>query len=314
MDISLLLPVYNEEENIELLVRELLEVIKTNSLDAEIIFINDGSRDNSFALLKKIALNNTRVKVINFNRNFGQTAAMSAGIDYAQGDIIIPMDADMQNDPKDIVRLFSKIKEGFDIVSGWRKNRQDKLISRKLPSWTANYLISIITKVYLHDYGCTIKAYRKEVLKNIKFYGEMHRLIPAYASWYGAKISEIEVNHRPRKFGVTKYGISRTFRVVLDLLTVKFLIQYSTRPMHFFGGIGFVSLFLGLSSFCFALFLRFVHFASLIQTPLPLLSALLIIISIQFFLMGLLAEMVMRGYYEGQNKKIYIVKDKINID
>src|SRR3989339_1017938 len=233
MDISLVLPVYNEEENIELLVRELLEVIKTNSLDAEIIFINDGSRDNSFALLKKIALNNTSVKVINFNRNFGQTAAMSAGIDYAQGDIIIPMDADMQNDPKDIVRLFSKIKEGFDIVSGWRKNRQDKLISRKLPSWTANYLISIITKVYLHDYGCTIKAYRKEVLKNIKFYGEMHRLIPAYASWYGAKISEIEVNHRPRKFGVTKYGISRTFRVVLDLLTVKFLIQYSTRPMHF---------------------------------------------------------------------------------
>ncbi|MFH1523291.1 MAG: glycosyltransferase family 2 protein [Patescibacteria group bacterium] len=311
--LSIVIPIYNEEDSLKKLFKEIIEVVSRLAIEFEIIAVNDGSIDKSMAILEEEAGNNSNVKIIDFNRNFGQTAAMAAGFKYSNGDIIIPMDADMQNDPKDIPILLNKIQEGYDIVSGWRKKRQDNLISRKIPSWAANYIISKITKVNLHDYGCTMKAYRKNVIKNIKLYGEMHRFIPALAVWQGAKITEVVTNHRPRRFGKTKYGIFRTFKVTLDLLTVKFLTKYSTRPMHFFGGVGIFSFILGLISFSFALYLRFSGYATLIQTPLPLLSVFFIIISLQFVLMGLLAEMIARDYFESQDKPTYNIKKKINI-
>lgn len=310
MKLSIVIPIYNEEENIEKLYKELEAILK--SFKYEIIAVNDGSRDNSFQILERIAKNDSNFKVINFRKNFGQTAAILAGIDFSSGDIIIPMDADLQNDPADIPRFLEKINEGFDVVSGWRKKRQDKLLTRKIPSWLANYLISVITKVKLHDYGCTMKAYQKEVIKNVRLYGEMHRFMPAYTSWYGAKIAEIIVNHRPRKYGKAKYGVSRTFKVILDLLTVKFLTDYSTKPMHFFGRAGYWSLFFGFLSGISALILRLFLAVSFIQTPLPLLTAFLILIGVQFILMGLLAEIIIRNYYESQNKSIYLIKEKIN--
>ena len=238
---------------------------------------------------------------------------MAAGFDHAEGEIIIPMDADLQNDPIDIPLLIEKINEGYDIVSGWRKNRQDKLISRKIPSWAANFIISKITKVYLHDYGCTFKAYKKEILKPIKLYGEMHRFIPALAAWHGAKVIEIETKHRERKFGETKYNIFKTFRVVLDLLTVEFLTKYLTRPMHFFGGIGFGSFFFSICSGLLALYLKIFSHISFISTPLPLLTIFLALIGIQFLLMGLLAEIMIRIYFESRGKSIYYIKEKINL-
>ncbi len=312
MKLSVLIPIYNEEKNIEALYKELKKVLEDLSISYEIIAVNDGSKDDSYQILKKIAQANFNFKVINFRKNFGQTAAISAGIDFSEGEIIIPMDADLQNDPSDIPRFLEKIEEGFDVVSGWRKDRKDKLLTRKIPSWIANRLISVITRVKLHDYGCTMKAYRKEVIKDIRLYGEMHRFMPAYTSWYGAKIGEIVVNHRSRKHGKTKYGISRTFWVILDLLTVKFLTDYSTKPMHFFGKVGYWLLFLGFLSGLTAVILRFVAGISFILTPLPLLTVFLILIGIQFILMGLLAEILTRTYYESQNKPTYLIKEKFN--
>jgi len=310
--LSVIVPVYNEEKSIRELYQELNGVLRGLSLSYEIIVINDGSQDNSYQIIKEIVQTDDNFKVVNFRKNFGQTAAMSAGIDMSQGEIIIPMDADLQNDPTDIPRLLSKIEEGFDVVSGWRKGRHDKLFTRKIPSWTANYLISFITKVKLHDYGCTIKAYKREVIKDVRFYGEMHRFIPAYTAWYGARVAEIVVNHRPRKYGQTKYTIARTLRVIFDLLTVKFLTDYSTKPMHFFGKVGYWSFLLGSLSGIIALFLKFFWGVSLVTTPLPLLTVFLVIISIQFVLMGLLAEIMTRTYYESQKKPIYLIKEKIN--
>ena len=312
--LSIIIPIYNEEESIERLYHELNSVLKGLSLNYEIIAVNDGSVDNSYQVIKEIAQKDNNFKVINFRKNFGQTAAMSAGIDMSQGEIIIPMDSDLQNDPADIPKFLDEIKKGFDVVSGWRKDRQDKLLTRKIPSWMANYLISFITNVKLHDYGCTMKAYKKEVIKDIRFYGEMHRFIPAYTAWYGAKVGEIPVNHRLRKYGRTKYNILRTFRVVLDLLTVKFLTDYSTKPMYFFGRVGYWSIFFGFLSSVVALYLKFFKGISFILTPLPLLTVFLIIVGVQFILMGLLAEILIRIYYESQNKAIYLIKEKINFN
>lgn len=312
MKLSIIIPIYNEEKNIADLYLELKKVLDRLSVQYEIIAIDDGSIDKSSQIIKEIAQRDRNFKAVAFKRNFGQTAAISAGLDMSQGDIIIPMDADLQNDPADIPEFLEKIDQGFDVVSGWRINRRDKLLSRKLPSWVANYLISLMTGVKLHDYGCTMKAYRKEVIKDTHLYGEMHRFMPAYTAWHGAKIAEIPVNHRPRKYGQTKYNIFRTFWVILDLLTVKFLIDYSTKPMHFFGKIGYWLLFLGFVSGGWAVFLKIFKGISFILTPLPLLTAFLILVGLQFILMGLLAEILIRTHYESQKKPIYLIKEKIN--
>jgi len=312
MKISIIVPVFNEMENIKIFFDELDQVLENFNHNYEIIFINDGSTDNSWQVLQERAKHNNKIKLIGFYKNFGQTAAILAGVDHAQGDVIIPMDADLQNDPADIPKLLNKIAYGYDVVSGWRKNRQDKLLTRKIPSLIANWLISKITKVQLHDYGCTLKAYKKEVIKDIKLYGEMHRFIPAYTAWHGAKITEIEVNHRPRKYGQTKYTISRTFKVILDLIVVKFLSKYLDKPIHFFGKIGFWLLFFGFLSGCYTIYLKLFQAKPFISTPMPLLTIVFIIIGIQFILMGLLAEILIRIYYEANNKKTYLIKDKIN--
>ncbi|MFA6308028.1 MAG: glycosyltransferase family 2 protein [Patescibacteria group bacterium] len=314
MKISIVLPIYNEEENVNILYNKLTEVLKRIGVEYEILCVNDGSKDKSFDILKNIAEHDKKVKVINFKNNFGQTAAMSAGIKASQGDLIIPMDADLQNDPEDIPRFLEKINEGFDVVSGWRKDRKDALVLRKIPSWVANWIIGKITGVKIHDYGCSMKAYKREIIKDVNLYGEMHRFIPAYASWQGAVVTEMVVTHHPRIHGVTKYGIGRTFKVILDLIVVKFLSVYINRPIHFFGGIGFVSLFLGIITGLTALTLRILEIKYIVETPLPILSALLIIVGVQLIAMGILAEMIMRTYYESQHKEPYVIKDKINFD
>jgi len=311
MKLSIILPVYNEAESLEELYREIKMVLQPLSFDYEIIAVNDGSEDKSLEVLKKIAVSDLNFKLINFRRNYGQTAAISAGIDFSQGEILVPLDADLQNDPNDIPKFLEKINQGFDVVSGWRKQRRDSF-NRRLPSQIANFLISFITKVKLHDYGCTIKAYKREIIKDIRFYGEMHRFMPAYAAWYGAKIGEITVNHRPRKYGKAKYGLSRIFRVILDLLTVKFLMIYLTKPIHFFGRVGFLLFFLGFLSGLATLILKFVLGVSLAMTQLPLITIFFIIVGIQFILMGLLAEILIRIYYEPRGKTPYSIKEKIN--
>lgn len=314
MKLSIIVPVYNEEESLRPLFAKILEGLKfLEPEESEIIFVDDGSRDQSLLVLRELAATDARVKVVSFRRNFGQTAALSAGIKSSQGEIIITMDADMQNDPADISFLLDKLNEGFDLVSGWRKNRQDNWLVRTLPSWLANKIISSVTRVRLHDYGCTLKAYRREILDLINLYGEMHRFIPAYAARVGARITEVPVHHHARQFGVSKYTISRTFRVILDLLTVKFLNDYATKPMHFFGGFGIIFFGLGFLSFIGSIILRFTHVATLIETPLPLLSVFFVLVGFQFILMGLLAEMIMRNYFESHGKTTYIIKEKINL-
>ncbi|KKR49061.1 MAG: Dolichol-phosphate mannosyltransferase [Candidatus Magasanikbacteria bacterium GW2011_GWC2_40_17] len=310
--LSIIIPVYNEEESLKLLYEQIKKVCSNLSKNYEIIFIDDGSQDGGYKLLKEIALKDSMVKLVKFRRNFGQTAAISAGIDASQGEIIIPLDADLQNDPADIPKLLEKLNEDFDVVSGWRKNRQDKFLSRKLPSHLANFLISFITKVKLHDYGCTLKAYRSEILKDLRIYGEMHRFIPAYAAWRGAQVTEIVVDHHSRKFGKTKYGISRTLKVILDLLVVKFVIDYSTKSIYFFGGLGLTSVFFGFISGLIAVYFKLFEGRSFISTPLPLLTALLFLVGIQLIMMGLLSDMILRSYYETNDKKNYTVKERIN--
>ncbi|MCG2808868.1 MAG: glycosyltransferase family 2 protein [Candidatus Portnoybacteria bacterium] len=313
MKLSIIIPIYNEEESIFKLYQKLKEVLSILDAQYEIIAVNDGSTDNSYQALKEISQNDNAFKVINFRKNFGQTAAISAGIDMSKGEIIVPIDADLENKPEDIPNLLEKLDEGYDVVSGWRKHRwKESFFTRRLTSLIANLLISKIVGLKLHDYGCTMKAYRRDVIKDIKFYGDMHRFIPAYAMWYGAKIVEIPIAYEPRQYGKSKYGIGRTFRVLLDILTIRFLTDYLNRPMHFFGRIGFwLFLFSFLSGFL-ALYLRFFFGVSLILTPLPLLTAFLVIIGIQFILMGLLAEILIRTYYESQKKSVYLIKEKIN--
>jgi len=313
MKISIIVPIYNEENNLRRLFNEFYEVLLPLEIDYEIIGVNDGSKDNSLAILKELALKDKKVKIICFKVNSGQTASICAGIDNSTGDLIIPIDSDLENDPHDISRLIEKINSGYDVVSGWRKDRwSGKLLTRKVPSIVANWLISIITKVKLHDYGCTLKAYKSEVIKGVTLYGEMHRFIPAYASWRGARVTEIIVNYRKRIHGKTNYGLSRTFRVLLDLVVIKFLDKYMNRPIHFFGSIGFISLGTGLLSGLVAIYLRLFYDLSFILTPLPIFSALFIIVGIQLIAMGIIAEILMRTYYESQSKKPYTIEEKIN--
>ena len=313
-ELSLFLPVLNEEENLRPMHEKIQEALKSLGKTAEVIYVDDGSTDKSLEILREIAAGDERVRVISLRRNYGQTAAMSAGIDAAKGDILIPMDADLQNDPKDIARLLEKLNEGYDVVSGWRKNRQDKLVSRKIPSQIANKIISLIGGVHLHDYGCSLKAYRRDVLQDVKLYGEMHRFIPIYASWHGARVTEIPVEHHARTMGKSKYGISRTVKVVFDLMTIKFMAEYHTKPIYVFGSFGLIAFLLSIIAGVWAFVLKFGYGVSFILTPLPVIAIVMLAISVQFFLMGLLAEMLVRTYHESQDKAIYAVREKIGFD
>lgn len=306
--ISLVIPIYNEEHNLEALFAAIKKASAQFNGPYEVIAVNDGSKDGSLKKLIAASEQDPHIVVVDFFANRGQTAALSAGIDHARGDIIVTLDADMQNDPADIPLLLSHLDRGFDVVSGWRKDRKDKYLSRIVPSRIANSIISYVTGVSLHDYGCTLKVFRTPYLKGIRLYGEMHRFIPAYAVWSGARLIEVPVTHHPRLFGKTNYGISRTFRVILDLVTVKFLTRYQMNPMHFFGKFGFWTLALsGLSGVC-ALYLKFMHDMDFVTTPLPTLTVFLLLLAGQFILMGLLAEMMTRIYYESQGKTTYGVR------
>jgi glycosyltransferase involved in cell wall biosynthesis len=314
VDISIVVPVYNEQENIEAVYTALSSTLKKMGCQYEIIMVDDGSSDGSHKVLTSLASYDASLKVIRFRRNFGQTAAMSAGFDYAKGDIIIPMDGDLQNDPADIPRLIEKIHEGYDVVSGWRRDRKDTYVTRKIPSLLANAVISNLTGVHLHDYGCTLKAYRREVLDGINLYGEMHRFVPALASQFGAKVTELPVNHFPRLHGVSKYGISRTLRVILDLMTVKFLMAYSTKPIQLFGKWGVYTILAGFCTGAMTLYMKLFEQLSMNRNPLLILTAFLLFMGIQFIVLGLLGELNARTYFESQSKPIYVVKDRINLD
>lgn len=315
--ISLLIPVFNEEENIPRLHEWLVESLTRLGRSFEIIYVDDGSSDRSFALLSEIAVRDSQVRVISFRRNYGQTAAMAAGIRAARGEVFVPMDADLQNDPEDIARLLEKLDEGFDVVSGWRKSRKDAFLTRTLPSRIANWLISRIGGVPLHDYGCSLKAYRSEVLEGVNLYGEMHRFIPIYASWAGGRVTEIPVTHHPRIAGKSKYGLSRTVKVIFDLITIKFMASYLTKPLYVFGWTGiFAFVVSGLSALlaCLMKFASWPHHADFIQTPLPVLAMIMLVLGLQLFLMGLIAEMGVRTYHESQGKPIYTIRTTVNFD
>jgi len=306
--LSVVLPLLNEEENIAVLNSELQQACSNLGKNYEIIYIDDGSTDKSVELLLELQEQDSHIVVVSFRRNFGQTAAIAAGFDYARGEVIVSMDADLQNDPRDIPHFLEKIEEGYDVVTGWRHDRKDKFISRRLPSILANKIISSTTGVRLHDYGCTLKAFRREVVKNIRLYGEMHRFIPAIASGMGISITEIKVNHRPRQFGTSKYGIGRTFKVVLDLVTVKFLLSYATRPIQVFGLAGMVSGGIGFLLTLMMIFQRQFLQQPMGDRPLLFLAILLMFIGVQFVTIGLLAEIQARTYHESQDKPIYYVK------
>jgi len=303
--ISVVVPVYNEEANVEELHARLCSVLSDG---AEFIFVDDGSSDGTFRVLSDLAALDPRVRVIRFRRNFGQTAALAAGIDHARGEIIVPMDGDLQNDPRDIPRLLAQIDEGYDVVSGWRKQRHDPFL-RRFPSQIANRLISTISGVRLHDYGCSLKAYRRAVLENVRLYGEMHRFVPIYASWQGARVTELVVEHHPRTRGKSNYGIERTLKVVLDLIVVKFLASYSTKPIYLFGGFGMTSLTLGFLLFCVTVYLKLAHIRDFVSTPLPLVVVMLVLVGFLAILMGLVAELMVRTYYESQGKRTYVIRE-----
>ena len=310
-DVSVFLPVFNEEPNLLPLQAKLHEALKKLGRSAEIVYVDDGSTDGSLTILRQLAQLDPRVRVVALRRNYGQTAAMSAGIDAARGKVLIPMDADLQNDPADIARLLDKLDEGYDVVSGWRKNRKDKMFTRKIPSMLANRLISWIGGVPLHDYGCSLKAYRRESLQDVRLYGEMHRFIPIYAAWAGARVTEIPVEHHARTMGKSKYGLSRTLKVVFDLMTIKFMASYQTKPIYVFGSFGMLAFAISLLSGLYAVFLKIVHRADFVQTPLPILSIVMFAVAVQFVLMGLLAEMLVRTYHESQAKAIYAVRERL---
>lgn len=310
--LSVVVPIYNEEDSIPTLHERLTASLNALGRSYEIIAVDDGSRDRSFALLKALGQHDPYLRVIKFRRNFGQTAAFSAGFDAARGDVVVTIDADLQNDPADIGALLAKMDEGFDIVSGWRKNRQDRFLDRRLPSILANRMISWSTGVALHDYGCSLKAYRASVVHNIKLYGELHRFIPAIASWQGVSVAEIPVNHAARQFGTSKYGIGRTVRVLLDLLTVRFLLSYGTSPMQIFGLFGLVSALVGVALTIYLGLVKLFTGASIGDRPLLSLGILLIMVGVQLISMGLIGELVVRTYYETQNKPIYSIQETVN--
>ena len=310
--ISVIAPVYNERENLRELHAQIQAALEKIPLESEILYIDDGSSDGSADILREIAESTPNAAAILFRRNFGQTAALSAGFQHAAGDVVVALDADLQNDPADIPRLLEKLDEGYDLVSGWRKKRRDGFLLRRLPSIAANRLIRRLTGAQLSDYGCTLKAYRKEVVENIRLYGEMHRFIPALAHWIGANMTEIEVNHRPRTWGKSKYGLSRATRVLLDLATVLFLMNYSTRPIQIFGKFG---LFSGTAGFLICAWLtvgKFIKpedYSLLERMPMLMLGILLIFFGGQLITLGLLGEMMTRAYYEAQEKPIYVVRE-----
>jgi glycosyltransferase involved in cell wall biosynthesis len=310
LDLSIVIPLFNEEENVEPLYAQLKDALEPLEQSYEIIIVDDGSTDRSFELLRDLHTLDKRLTVIRFRRNFGQTAAFAAGFEYAQGRVVITMDADLQNDPADIPRLLEKLEKGYDVVSGWRVERwKSAWLTRRLPSVVANRLISETTGVHLHDYGCSLKAYRSEVVKNINLYGELHRFIPAMASWMGVSVAEIPVHYQPRQFGRSKYGLSRTIKVILDLLTVRFLLSYSTRPIHIFGSLGLALSGLGA---ILGLYLSVVKLAlgqDIGSRPLLLLAILLMVLGVQMITMGLLGELVVRTYHESQGKRIYVVRE-----
>ncbi len=310
--ISIVVPVYNEEDNLPILADRLQEVAQ--EYDCEILFIDDGSTDKGFEVIRARAKKDKRMKCVRFRRNFGQTAAISAGIEMAQGDVIIPLDADLQNDPADIPHLLEKLDEGYDVVSGWRRNRKDKTWTRVIPSKIANWLISRISGVHLHDYGCTLKAYRREFIKGVRLYGEMHRFIPIYAAWEGGKVTEIEVTHHPRRFGQSKYGINRTVKVLLDLVTIKFLGSYATKPIYMFGGLGML-LWVGGAGFAgLTLYHKLVLDIYVHRNPFVLISVFLLLVGMQFVMMGVLAEILIRIYHEAQKRPVYSVRETLNTD
>jgi len=307
-EVSVVVPLLNEQDNIGPLYEQITQTL-ADEHSYEMIFVDDGSSDDSFTVLTEVQQADARVRVIRFRKNFGQTAALAAGFAHARGKIIVAIDADLQNDPADIPKMIAKLDEGFDVVSGWRKKRHDNVITRLIPSKIANWLISRITGVKLHDYGCTLKAYRREVLAETKLYGEMHRFIPALASWSGAKIAEMTVNHRPRAAGAAKYGLGRTWKVVLDLVTVKFLLSFSTKPIQLFGGWGFLALFLGGASGVALILMKVLQKRDMTGNPLLYLTILFFVIGVQFILMGLLAELSVRTYHESQNRPTYVIKE-----
>jgi glycosyltransferase involved in cell wall biosynthesis len=310
--ISIIVPIYNEEENIDPLFEALLCVLRRLPHDFEIVAVNDGSTDGSYEKLSIAAAEHSELKVVNLRRNFGQTAAIMAGIDYSSGDTLIFIDADLQNDPEDIPLLLAKLDEGYDVVSGWRKNRQDVRIRRNFMSQVANKLISWSSGVHLRDYGCTLKAYRIDVIRDVRLYGEMHRFIPIYATWMGARVTEIPVRHHARRFGHSKYGLERTIKVLLDLIVIKFLDRYFSKPIYVFGGFGLFSLLLSAATVLIMIFWKF-EGISMIQTPLPLLAAMTFLIGVTSILMGLLAEMIVRTYFESQRRAAYSVRELLNL-
>ena len=313
IEISVFLPVYNEQDNIEQLNLNLTEALERLGRSYEVIYVDDGSTDQSLAKLREAAARDARVRVVSLRRNYGQTAAMSAGIDHARGQILIPMDADLQNDPADISRLLETLDQGYDVVSGWRKDRKDRWLTRQVPSRLANRLVAKLSGVDLHDFGCSLKAYRRDALTGVKLYGEMHRFIPIYAGWAGARVTEIPVTHHARAAGESKYGLSRTIKVLFDLITIKFLSSYLTKPLYLFGTAGLVCLLISLFSFAFALYYRFVEGVHLNRMPLATLSMIMFAMGVQFIFMGLLAEMIVRTYHESQDKATYLVRERINI-
>jgi glycosyltransferase involved in cell wall biosynthesis len=312
IEVSVISPVYDEEDNITSFVEQLVAVMDALGRPYEVILINDGSRDRSAERLAEAAARFPTVTVLNLARNYGQTAAMMAGIDTASGAIIVPIDSDLQNDPRDIPLLLSELEKGFDVVSGWRKHRKDAALRRNFLSRLANLLISWISGVRLHDYGCSLKAYRREVLQEVRLYGEMHRFIPIYASWEGGKVTELPVRHHPRTAGRSKYGLGRVVKVLLDIMVVKFLDRHMTKPIYVFGGFGLAFVAVSLVSGIYALWLKFGEGVSFISTPLPLLVTLTFITGVMSLLMGLLAEMLVRTYYESQGKKTYVVKSVLS--
>ena len=312
IDISIVIPIYNERESIEKLYDNLNKALSEMDLKYEVLLIDDGSIDGTFDELLKVHNKNKLFKIIRFRKNFGQTSAISAGFNYAEGEIVVTLDADLQNDPKDIPVLLDKLNEGYDIVSGWRKNRKDKAVTRRFPSIVANRLISRLTGVRLHDYGCTLKAYRKEVIKNISLYGEMHRYIPAIASWMGVKVTEVPVTHHSRKYGRSKYGISRTIKVIFDIITVKFLLSYSQSPIQIFGLLGLFPGMIGFIMTIYLVIMRIFFHQSLSDRPLFILSIFMIFIGIQLITIGLLAEVLVRVYHKVQNKETYVIKEIIS--
>jgi glycosyltransferase involved in cell wall biosynthesis len=311
LDISIVIPVYNEAESLPLLHAELDATLRASGKCYEIIAVDDGSSDDSLGVLKQLAAADPHLVIVGLRRNFGQTAAFAAGFDQARGEVVITLDADGQNDPADIPLLLDKMAEGYDIVSGWRQNRQEPLLTRKIPSRVANAIITSNTGISLHDSGCSLKAYRYEVIKMVKLYGDMHRFIPAFASWMGVKVAEVPVKDRARQFGRSKYGVSRTFRVFLDLFTLSFLLSFQGKPMRLFGGMGVATGAIGVVILAYLAYIKIFEGALLSNRPILWLGVMLVILGVQFIFFGLLAEMQMRTYYESQGKSIYVAREVI---